>query len=138
MPLDHLLPAWKSVRCAVIGMVHLGALPGSPGFGGDVASVARRAIADAEALADGGVDGVIVSGTGTGKETEPARVKAVKAAAGEHPVFVGSGVTVESVGKRLQSADGVIVGTALKCDGDVAKPVDSARVAALVEAIRRR
>jgi membrane complex biogenesis BtpA family protein len=41
-------------------MVHLRALPGSPGYGGDFDAVLRHAVADLEALVDGGADGAII------------------------------------------------------------------------------
>ncbi|MCA8922072.1 MAG: BtpA/SgcQ family protein [Planctomycetes bacterium] len=51
-------------RCAVIGMVHLHALPGSPGWGGDLDAVLAQALADASALQGGGVDALIVENMG--------------------------------------------------------------------------
>lgn len=45
---------------AVIGMVHLKPLPGSPRFAGDMAEVVRFALADAEALVAGGIDAILV------------------------------------------------------------------------------
>jgi hypothetical protein len=49
-------------------------------------------------------------------------------------VFVGSGVTADTVGEIMSLADGVIVGTGLKRDGDVSNPVSEDRVAELVAA----
>ncbi|MEE9247499.1 MAG: BtpA/SgcQ family protein [Dehalococcoidia bacterium] len=48
----------------VIGVVHLLPLPGSPGWQGDFNKVLARARSDAEALASGGVDGIIVENFG--------------------------------------------------------------------------
>jgi membrane complex biogenesis BtpA family protein len=45
---------------ALIGVVHLLPLPGSPQYDGDWEAVGARALADARALAEGGVDGLIV------------------------------------------------------------------------------
>ncbi len=45
-------------------MVHLPSLPGAPGFDGDRGAIRRRVRADARALADGGVDGLIVENFG--------------------------------------------------------------------------
>jgi membrane complex biogenesis BtpA family protein len=44
----------------VIGVVHLPALPGSPKWRGKLGSVIARAVADAKAYAQGGVDAVII------------------------------------------------------------------------------
>lgn len=48
----------------LIGMVHLGPLPGSPGFTGDLDDVIAAAVADAEVLAEAGFDGVMVENFG--------------------------------------------------------------------------
>jgi hypothetical protein len=44
----------------LIGMVHLGALPGAARWAGDLPGVIARAVADAKALQEGGADGVMV------------------------------------------------------------------------------
>ncbi|MFW6381562.1 MAG: BtpA/SgcQ family protein, partial [Bacillota bacterium] len=44
----------------IIGMVHLQALPGSPGFSGDLKSIYRQAIEEAKLLEKVGFDGIIV------------------------------------------------------------------------------
>ncbi len=44
----------------VVGMVHLPPLPGAPRWAGSMAAVLERALADARALADGGVQGILV------------------------------------------------------------------------------
>jgi membrane complex biogenesis BtpA family protein len=49
---------------AVIGMVHLGALPGSPRWAGSMDAVIRAALEDARALADGGVGALLVENWG--------------------------------------------------------------------------
>lgn len=53
------LPIFKNLP-AVVGMVHLPALPGSPGWGGDMAKVINFALRDAQTLVEAGVDGLIV------------------------------------------------------------------------------
>jgi membrane complex biogenesis BtpA family protein len=47
-------------RCALVGMVHTLPLPGSPNWGGDMGAVVRAALSDAEALAAGGCDALVV------------------------------------------------------------------------------
>ena len=59
-----LLPAWSRVRVPVIGMVHLHPLPGAPRYGGDVEAVRDAAIRDAELLAEGGVNGIMIENYG--------------------------------------------------------------------------
>ena len=51
-------------RCLLIGMVHLPALPGSPGWAGSMTAVLDRALADADALLAGGCDALLVENMG--------------------------------------------------------------------------
>lgn len=47
-------------RPALVGMVHLRALPGSPGWDGDLRAVERAALDDVDALVAGGCDALLV------------------------------------------------------------------------------
>jgi len=80
-------------------------------------------------------DGLIVTGRATGQSAALADLREVKAAAAGRPVFVGSGVTAQSAGEFAALADGLIVGSWLKVDGNVANPVDPRRVRELVAAV---
>jgi hypothetical protein len=77
-------------------------------------------------------DGVIVTGTSTGRQTEPKEVQAVAAAVGI-AVLVGSGVTPENIG-QYPGADGFIIGSSVKRDGHWANAIDAARVQAMAKA----
>jgi membrane complex biogenesis BtpA family protein len=79
---------------------------------------------------------IIVSGAATGKATPIDRLRAAKLAAAAAPVYVGSGVHLDTVAEVLRIADGVIVGSALKRDGIAANPVDPERVRSFVAAAR--
>ena len=68
-------------------------------------------------------DGVIVTGASTGRPARPAEVNAVASAVGI-PVFVGSGLTPENVAEFV-SADGLIVGSSVKRQGDWRLPLDA-------------
>ena len=81
-------------------------------------------------------DSLIVSGVGTGQAADAREVERVRAACPETPLLLGSGVTAENVKDYLWYANGVIVASSLKRDGQLANPVDPARVAALAEAMR--
>ncbi|MCB9685972.1 MAG: BtpA/SgcQ family protein [Alphaproteobacteria bacterium] len=50
--------------CALVGMVHLGPLPGSPGWRGDLGAVLDAAERDADALLEGGADALLVENMG--------------------------------------------------------------------------
>ena len=100
----------------LIGMVHLPALPGAPGYGGRREAIRAAALGDARALAEAGFDGLLVENFG------------------DVPVLVGSGVTPDNAAVLLELADGAIVGTAVKRDGVTANRVDPERGRALVEA----
>lgn len=82
-----------------------------------------------------GADALIVSGPATGAAVDSERLRAVKAAAGEAPVLVGSGVTAERAPTLLSMADGLIVGTHVKHDEAVNEAVDVARVRRLMERV---
>ncbi|KZN24755.1 phosphorybosylanthranilate isomerase [Haladaptatus sp. R4] len=49
---------------AIVGMVHLPALPGAPGFDGNFDALRTRALTDAHALESGGVDAIMVENFG--------------------------------------------------------------------------
>jgi len=80
-------------------------------------------------------DGVIVSGVGTGHPTDPRLVREVKQYAPDTPVFIGSGATPPTLGDLLPHADGLIVGSYFKQDGQLDRPVDADRVKAFLDAI---
>lgn len=79
-------------------------------------------------------DGVIVTGTSTGKVTDAGEVFTVHSAL-ELPVFVGSGVTAENLAE-FQEADGFIVGSSVKKGGVWYEPVEAARTQAVGKAFR--
>jgi membrane complex biogenesis BtpA family protein len=93
-----------------------------------------------ELIERGLADGLVVSGPATGEPADTGQLRAVLDARDDTdpdvPVLVGSGVTTENVAALLDVADGAIVGTALKRDGETTNPVEVDRVAALVAAAR--
>jgi membrane complex biogenesis BtpA family protein len=99
------------------------------------APLAERPIADEvdDTLHRGMADALIVSSAGTGKPTDPEKVKLVKHAAKDGLVFLGSGVTPQSLPALLPHADGFIVGTYFKDDGIASNAVDPERVRDLMK-----
>lgn len=99
-----------------------------------------RAVAT-ETIDRGLADGLVVSGPATGESADDKQLRAVLDARDDAtrdvPVLLGSGVTAENVGNLLERADGAIVGTAVKRDGETSNPVDPERVQRLVAASER-
>ena len=79
-------------------------------------------------------DVLVVTGTGTGRPTDPDHVHRVRRAVPGVPVWVGSGVEPDRVA-ALGPIDGAIVGTFLHRDGDVGAPLDPDRVRAIRAAL---
>jgi hypothetical protein len=63
-------------------------------------------------------------------------LKTAKDAVPDMPVFANTGVSAERLDDILSVADGVIVGTSLKVDGDTWSRVDPARAERLMDAAR--
>ncbi len=82
-------------------------------------------------------DAICVSGTMTGEAVEMDGLAEVVAEVSETPVFVNTGVNAGTIGRYLELADGVIVGTALKVDGHTFNPVDESRVRTLMAAAEK-
>jgi uncharacterized protein len=101
------------------------------------APVAKRGmkIEVEELLSRGCADAVIVTGAATGHTTSLDDLKTAKEAAGNSPVFAGSGVDVKNVADVMKIADGAIVGTAFKKEGVTTGPVELNRVKALMNAV---
>lgn len=57
-------PAWLEERPCLVGVVHLGALPGAPRHGGRMGAIVARAVADAEIYESSGFSAVIVENFG--------------------------------------------------------------------------
>jgi membrane complex biogenesis BtpA family protein len=102
------------------------------------APLARRPLGEmaADAVERGLASAIIVTGRGTGQPVEWKDLRAVRAALPHTPVYVGSGATPELIPDLLLYADGVIVGTAAKVDGEIQNAVDPGRVRSLVRAAR--
>ncbi len=85
----------------------------------------------------GRADGVIVSGESTGAAVDVEELATVHRAAADRPVWIGSGVSIDTLQTvRPYATGGLIVGTAFKHEGDVNNPVDKARVRAFMDAVR--
>ena len=82
-------------------------------------------------------DAICVSGPTAGSETDRAQLAAVKAAAGDVPVFVNTGVKANTVFDQLGVADGAVVGTYFKEGGLFANRASLPRVQELMAEVHR-
>ncbi len=80
-----------------------------------------------------GADGIVVTGTTTGAPTAASDLESAKAAV-DIPVLAGSGGAPDNLASIFAHADGLIVGSWIKRDGDWRNDVDPDRAARLVEA----
>lgn len=80
-------------------------------------------------------DAVVISGRETGAAADPSMIGRLREAI-DAPIVVGSGMTEMNAGDYGE-ADGVIVGTAIKMNGDVDQPVDAARAERFIRAFKR-
>lgn len=80
-------------------------------------------------------DAVCISGGVTGSGVDVGQLRQAKEAAGEDAAVISNtGVRPETVAEMLRVADGCIVGTSLKRDGDTWNEVDETRVERLLDA----
>jgi len=82
-------------------------------------------------------DIILVSGPMTGQPAETADLKLVKDALPETPVFANTGVNINNVADVLKIADGAVIGTHFKIDGDTWNNVDKARVKRFMDKVRK-
>ncbi len=79
----------------------------------------------------GGASAVVVSGSGTGRGVDLTKLRAVKAASGTTPVYIGSGATIDTLSALSKAgADGVIVGSAIRDGGKAGAPIVEAQARA--------
>lgn len=81
-------------------------------------------------------DGLCVSGSSAGSETDSGLMARVKRAAGNTPVFCNTGCTRDNVAEKLAQCDGACVGTAFKKDGKFENFVDASRVKDFMARVR--
>ena len=101
-------------------------------------SLDRRSLADRarSAVFSSIPDAVLVSGAITGEAAAMSDLEAVKRALPNTPVLANTGVKHATVVDVLRVADGCIVGSSLKVDGDTWKPVDPERATDFMARVR--
>ena len=91
---------------------------------------------EAEELVErSGANAIIITGSTTGRPVDGSQLTKLR----EHvdvPLVIGSGVTAKTAADLAKVADAFIVGTSLKEDGDIRKPVELSRVQELMKALQ--
>lgn len=82
-------------------------------------------------------DGLCVSGSSAGNETDSTLIKKVKNSANGIPIFCNTGCTKENIAEKLSDSDGACVGTFFKRDGKFENFVDKKRVEEFMEEVNR-
>lgn len=82
-------------------------------------------------------DAVLVSGQITGEAAALSDLEAVKSVLPDTPVLANTGVKHETVQDVLSVADGCIVGSSLKVDGDTWNPIDQERATEFMALARK-
>ena len=82
------------------------------------------------------VDGVIVTGARTTEPPSAAELRRAKKAA-RVPVVIGSGMTVENLGRYFRLADGFIVGSTFRENGDYLGKLEPGRLERFVRKFRQ-
>jgi hypothetical protein len=101
-------------------------------------SLDRRSVADRarSAVFSSVPDAILVSGSITGEAARMEDLEETKRALPETPVLANTGVKHATVRDVLAVADGCIVGSSLKVDGDTWKPVDPERASEFMRLAR--
>jgi membrane complex biogenesis BtpA family protein len=100
-------------------------------------ALGTRGIADrARSAAFLGVDAILISGPAAGVPFAMSDLRTTKDAVPDMPVFANTGVSADRLEEIFAVADGVIVGTSLKIDGDTWSRVDPARAERLMDTAR--
>ena len=89
-----------------------------------------------ETINRGLANGLIVSGKVTGTETDIVDVEKIRKAVPDNLLLIGSRANPDNVSDLLKNSDSAIVGTWLKKDGIINRPIDQARVTQMSFAIK--
>lgn len=101
-------------------------------------SLGGRTIAERASMAEYfRSDAILVSGIAAGTAMPVSHLTEAKGAVKDTPVLANTGVRLNTVEDILSVCDGIIVGTALKVDGDTWNPVDPARVKAMADRVKQ-
>ncbi|NOH02720.1 MAG: BtpA/SgcQ family protein [Chloroflexi bacterium] len=81
-------------------------------------------------------DALCVSGLTAGAETSAQTLKLVKDVVPDTPVFANTGVRLDNVEEQLRAADGAVIGTTFKQEGNTWNAIDLQRVRTLMNKVK--
>lgn len=81
-------------------------------------------------------DALCVSGLTAGAETSAQTLQLVKDVVPDTPVFANTGVRLDNVEEQLRVADGAVIGTTFKQDGNTWNAIDLQRVRTLMNKVK--
>jgi membrane complex biogenesis BtpA family protein len=81
-------------------------------------------------------DALCVSGLTAGAETDTQVLSAVKKAVPDTMVLCNTGCRIDNIDRQLAVADGAVVGSTFKIDGEFSNLVDPARVKAFMQKVK--
>ncbi|MBQ7593481.1 MAG: hypothetical protein IJU48_03890 [Synergistaceae bacterium] len=79
---------------------------------------------------------VVVTGAATGESTDIKKIKLFREVLGNFPLIVGAGMNDENCREQISIADGAIVGTYFKQNGETHNPIDPERVKRLMAIVK--
>jgi membrane complex biogenesis BtpA family protein len=82
-------------------------------------------------------DAILVSGPITGEPVDRSDLRGVREAVQTVPVLANTGVNIDNVREIMGLADGVVIGTHFKVDGQTWNPVDGARVKRFMDVVAK-
>ncbi len=82
-------------------------------------------------------DAILVSGPLTGEPVDRSNLTSVREAVPSVPVLANTGVTIDNVREILAIADGVVIGTHFKVDGQTWNPVEAKRVKRFIDVVAK-
>jgi membrane complex biogenesis BtpA family protein len=82
-------------------------------------------------------DAILVSGPLTGQPADQSDLRKVADAVKNVPVFANTGVNIDNVRDVLSVADGIVIGTHFKVDGNTWNKVDGDRVKRFMDVVER-
>ncbi len=82
-------------------------------------------------------DAILVSGPITGQPADASDLRTVREALPDMPIFANTGVNLDNVRDTLSIADGCVIGTHFKVDGNTWNAVDGDRVKRFMDVVER-